>query len=1039
MADHTRQSKIYLNKNGHQNHKTRRKPWNSPKQGAFEEQVVPPYDGYFKKQRPTQSSCDGHVNPASETGSPRTRGFSASKALIADQQLLEALTAGDLRLIREVLKQHQKGEHLISWDTLNSSLLEACGAGMKFIVQELVRSGAKINMKRGTHRTTALHMAAWQGFVDIADFLLSKGANVDAVDYDNNTALILAVNGAGSCDMLNLLLAHKAKHHYQNKQGMTALMKAVMVMDIDAVRILLYAGADVNQKNRHGKTARDIAATNSIADVFDALKSEAESSENLLTEDSGALSSCVKRNDTAGVKILLDSRISKIHKKPQHLYKNDNESTKNATLKELIKTMCVDAEAGKKPDQAQLEMVRILFDSGAKPEKGIAKRSSSSLIDSTRSGSFELVKLVASHSATNPNFLYNDRSALMIAAENGDTDILELLLSRASVPDLKNTRGETALACALMKGEVKCAEILIKMKKPSEKNLVDMARNALEKGQLKSLQFLASHCDLSRVSQSLMRHGIWTGDTKIVGFLMDHGADIAAPCDEDETALLVALRDLRSHEMLDMVKFLVKSGAQVNRTPPLDSPLVTAVENNCDSDVLRYLLEQGADVNEVGMDDGTTPLTAALSLHSTLNVTRCSDMLEVLLEAGADPNKTKLSGVTALHLAVSKGNPGMIKQLVDADADLEARSSDGLTPLLRAANGGQPGVISQLKRCRANMKVVDNNGRNALMRFLESNTFPQSETLRLLAYDIEQVNFQAPDGFTPLMQATAAVKLSAVETLLELGADPHIVDSSTNNQRTALAVLLETFRLNQDVMPCAERLIEHGALYSLPKRCYHVLFHWITADVRPTVQLIVTHGMTPLCMDFISSMGLSAGSTLRHGVTVSSMGGRKLSPLAAALVRKRVAIARYFVGNWFLTERDVVGCEDLNHLKKVLAESHKAKSVSFLDDYMSQPMSLVQLSFVAVSSQLSEMTGREDRVRKLPLPTLLQDKLLFKKEICPMDLLDDDEPLDDHDENDSLSSDYSDYNFYGSDVDFDPDFSDYEYREHSDYEDGYMF
>ncbi|KAK3739637.1 hypothetical protein RRG08_057944 [Elysia crispata] len=65
-------------------------------------------------------------------------------------------------------------------------------------------------------------------------------------------------------------------------------------------------------------------------------------------------------------------------------------------------------------------------------------------------------------------------------------------------------------------------------------------------------------------------------------------------------------------------------------------------------------------------------------------------------------------------------------------------------------------------------------------------------------------------------------------------------------------------------------------------------------------------------------------------------------------------------------------------------------------EYMSQPMSLVQLSFVAVSAQLGETIGREERVRKTPLPTILQDRLLFKKEMSSMESTDEEENCMNH-------------------------------------------
>lgn len=1027
--------------NGHENYKgyPRNQPLNPHGGYVYQEQFGARYSGYLPRH-----PGYGNGNTANRFSSDFRNGHAPPPG----HQLQTALEAGNLKTILSLLQKHRKEKQFsIPQSHLDNCLLEACTRGMKFVVQDLVRSGANVREKKHNKNwTTPLHVAASQGFVDIADFLLTKGADVNSLDHEGNTPLLLAVNKVGSCDMLNLLLSYSAELDLRDKQGTTALMKAVEVLDIDAVRILMAAGANVKQKNKQGKTAADIAVSLNIGDVFSSLQVEAEKSDLPSSESYSALNNAVKMNQVDCLQVLLDSRILRLDSKSQqHLYQKGNDNARNATLKELVKSICAASEKGKKLEDAKLEMVKILLKSGAVPDKGNA-RCSSALVDAVRSGSQELVELISRHVATNPNFMHNDRSALMIAAENGNIDTVNFLLSKKSHSDPKiaNKRGETALTCALLAGQIECAQVLIKHSKPCNRDLQLILRKALERGQLESLHFLASHCRVHEISQSLMKAAIETGDTKIVHFLIDHGADVTAPCDGTKPPLLVALRDVGDEKRFDMVKFLVEEGANVNRTPPLDSPLVAAVENNCDSSVLRFLMEHGADVNEVGIDDGTTPLTAALSLHFAMGKTRHSDMLEVLLEAGADPNKPKRKGITALHLAVSEGIPGMVKQLIDRDAYLEARNSDGLTPLLLAANQGQPEVITQLKRCGANMRAVDIKGRNALIRLLEYNTFPQEESIRLLAYDIDQVNLQANDGLTPLMQAAASANLRALEILLELGADLNVVDNTIKEQ-TALGILLEMFprRVRPSVVPCVEKLVHQGALYSLPHHSYHALFYFIMSDQRKFVQLIVTNGMAPLCIDVLSTDGPFAISPL-HGI--NTLVGYNLSPLAAALVRNCVTVARYLAGNWFLTKADVVGSIELNNLRFTLEveDTGTTDSLSFLNEYLSQPMSLVQLCFIAVSSQVGAMTDgvtREEKVRQLPLPTILQDKLLFKREAYPMNFSAQDGPVNtrylisssERDDNDSVSSDYSDYNFYGSDIDFEHD------QEDSDYLDNYLF
>ncbi|GFN85202.1 hypothetical protein PoB_001170800 [Plakobranchus ocellatus] len=171
----------------------------------------------------------------------------------------------------------------------------------------------------------------------------------------------------------------------------------------------------------------------------------------------------------------------------------------------------------------------------------------------------------------------------------------------------------------------------------------------------------------------------------------------------------------------------------------------------------------------------------------------------------------------------------------------------------------------------------------------------------------------------------------------------------------------------------------------------------IDNDLRRLVQLMMTHGMIPFCEN-VEVMRF-------HGVS------DKLSPLAFALVTNKIAIAQYLTENWFLTPADLEGSMELRHLRSKLEKESQADGIRFMDENLSQPMSLLKLSFVAVSAQLGGVAGREERASQTPLPNIFKDKLLFRRENFPMDFTDW-HPVDNEDYelegiSDSDSLDYS--------------------------------
>ncbi|GFN77518.1 ankyrin [Plakobranchus ocellatus] len=481
-------------------------------------------------------------------------------------------------------------------------------------------------------------------------------------------------------------------------------------------------------------------------------------------------------------------------------------------------------------------------------------------------------------------------------------------------------------------------------------------------------------------SQTLLEPFIMSGSIESVEALLIRGADLNLHCSSRRNVLVIALWFLKEIDRRKMVKFLVEKGANVNRSHSTYSPLVAATMKQ--TDVVSYLLQKGADVNEVGDNRGNTPLTAALYYGECRSSTRCCSIIETLLSAGADPNKPNKKGETALHLA---DDTEISSLLIQAGADLEARNDLGRTPLLVAASSDRTDVIKVLKNYGADMAAVDNKGNSALHLMVKESDEPREETLRLFAFQCNQINY---NGMTPLMLAAWRRCTKAVRFLLDLGADPNIVKYESREPQTALSVLLDKIygtsfgQVDELLLACTEKLITRNSMTGLP-RCSCYFFKMIFLDQRRLVQIMVTHGMAPLCENTRTISRIDDISSVRLRDILG-----KLSPLAAALVSNRLAIAQYLTENWFLTPADLVGSLKLRHLRSRLEWQFQDDGLRFMDENLSQPMSLLKLSFVAVSAQLGGVAGREERVNQTPLPNILKDKLLFRRENFPMDLTD---------------------------------------------------
>ena len=119
---------------------------------------------------------------------------------------------------------------------------------------------------------------------------------------------------------------------------------------------------------------------------------------------------------------------------------------------------------------------------------------------------------------------------------------------------------------------------------------------------------------------------------------------------------------------------VVEQGVDKEETGGLygSTPLYAASRNGHLA-VVRYLVEQGADMEKVN-SHGWTPLIEA---------TFCGhlEVVRYLLEQGAKRDKADTLGWTSLHWAASKGHLETAKLLMVYGADLNARNNDGRFPI----------------------------------------------------------------------------------------------------------------------------------------------------------------------------------------------------------------------------------------------------------------------------------------------------------------------------------------------------------------------
>lgn len=197
-------------------------------------------------------------------------------------------------------------------------------------------------------------------------------------------------------------------------------------------------------------------------------------------------------------------------------------------------------------------------------------------------------------------------TALMLAAQGGETDVVKLLLDRKAAINVQNKGGSTALSLAAEEGHIGVVRLLLQ----HDANV--------------SIAAFDSDTSLSDTALSLASQA---SHTEIVNMLLDRGANVNRIDNNGYTPLYWAVYE----GDLEMVKILLSHGAKAGtKGKNVRSPLSEAAFSGQYA-ITKALINSGADANAVA-DSGVTPLcTAEMMGHP--------DIVALLKKAGAKEEK----------------------------------------------------------------------------------------------------------------------------------------------------------------------------------------------------------------------------------------------------------------------------------------------------------------------------------------------------------------------------------------------------------------
>ncbi|MGL5029329.1 MAG: ankyrin repeat domain-containing protein [Wolbachia pipientis] len=530
---------------------------------------------------------------------------------------------------------------------LDEKLLTAVQNGNLNKVKDLTNQNANVNT-RDKYSWTPLHWAAYKGHLEVAEFLVKKGADINAASENlyGSRPIHIAIENNNK-NIIEFLLSKEVGVNDTDKQGYTPLHYAAWRGRLEVAKFLIEKGADINAADTSttGKKPIHVAAENNSESVIEFLLEKGVSVDEADKNGWTPLHYAARFGQPEVAKFLIEkgadinvADASIAGKRPIHVATEEN----NKDIIEFFLSKGASVNDTDKDGRAllywaswsgHLDLVKYFIDKGANINAEC--NDSKTPLDVAKAQKYDNVAEYLQQTQLDLN------EQLLAAVQGEDFRKVKDLVSRGASLDAKDKEGKIPLHFAAQEGSLGMVQFFL-----------DRGANIRAKDMYgwTPLHFASAY-----------------GKFNVVKFFLDSNINIRAKDRYGDTPLHLAAQNNNKSEIVE--SFLDSDANNINdRTNNDWTPLHVAVQGNKPSTV-KLLLGRGANI-EVQDIFGETPLVIA---------TRAGykDIVKILEQEQLGKE---------LFTAVREYDFSRVEKLISRGANVNTKNKNGKTPLDIAIN-----------------------------------------------------------------------------------------------------------------------------------------------------------------------------------------------------------------------------------------------------------------------------------------------------------------------------------------------------------------